>query len=539
MNMKPLFGVIMTLLVTASSFAAPQEKTQDSLTRTANSGDTVRTEMSLNVYRQEPYQANYTEQVPYQTEETYYVDVPYQTTETYMENVPYTERVAYTDYEEYTDSEYVCKNVTRYREECRRETVCDGGGSRRCENVTECGTNAHGERICKTREVCRNDGPPQCRDVNRCHQVPYTDRQCGYESVRKTRPVTRYREETRYRQEQRTRTVTRYRQEARTRTVTKYREETRCCVTKYRDVFDHQFTQPVAVIFPQEALLVGAETEQVQIKLSGTEQNPDVRILVRSDIFNYEIAQTRQDGREKVFVLKVVPKWSAANAGASSIQGLKLSFIQGQARVSFKETISSARMNTAYTLEVRDQQSQELILQQQLENAAARVVDVVVPGAVREGKYTVSLKVERVGANIAGGSLAFTLNTSYEKKELDQDEIQLLRDKAQVRLVNIEGVGAERVVVFTDATPALEEVQTTYKLVVWKKSSGGSIDWLGEKSFKREDITRNAQELGIALKALGLNPAAGQTLYMDLVVNRTSAQYLGGQKVQFIVNKTF
>ena len=539
MNVKPLFGVILTLLVTASSFAAPQEKTQDTLTRTASSGDTVRAEMSLNVYRQEPYQANYTERVPYQTEETYYVDVPYQTTETYTENVPYTERVPYTDYEEYTDSQYVCKNVTRYREECRRETVCDGGASRRCENVTECGTNAHGERICKTREVCRNDGPPQCRDVNRCHQVPYTDQQCGYESVRKTRPVTRYRDETRYRQETRTRTVTKYRQEARTRTVTKYREETRCCVTKYRDVFDHQFTQPVTVIFPQEALLIGPETEQVQIKLSGTEQNPQVRVTVRSDVFNYEIAQTRQDGRDKVFVLKVVPKWTAENAGASSIQGLKLSFNQGQASVSFKETIASARMTAAFKVEVRDQQSQELLLQHQFDNSAARVIDVLVPGAVREGKYTITLKVDRVGSNIAGGSLSFTLNAAYEKKELDQDEIQLLRDKSQVRLVGIEGAGAERVIIINDATPALEEVQTTYKLVVWKKSSGGNIDWLGEKSFKREDITRNGQELGIALKALGLNPAAEQTLYMDLVVNRTSAQYLGGQKVQFIVNKTF
>ncbi|WP_413944696.1 hypothetical protein [Bdellovibrio sp. HCB-162] len=538
MHAKPLFGAILTLLLGVSSFAAPQEKTQDIITRELSNGNTVRTEMSLNVYRQEPYQAEYTEQVPYQVEETYYVDVPYQTTETYYENVPYTERVAYTDTEVYWDNDYVCRNVTKYRQECHNERVCAPGG-RVCQPITECGTNAHGERICKTRNECRDEGPRDCRDVPQCRQVPYTDRECGYEQVRKTRTVTKYRDEVRYRQELRTRTVTKYRQEARTRTVTKYREETRCCVTKYRDVFDHQFTQPVAVVFPAEAVLLAGEVEKIQVTLRGSESKPDVNISVRSDIFGYAIDQVRMDGREKVFVLKLVPKWTEQNAGTASVQGLKLSFNKGQGKIIFKETVASARLVSVYTLEIRDQQSQAVILQQRIEGTEAKVFEIAAPELAREGKYGILLHVERHGVNVSGGALTFDQTASYEKKELDQDEIQNLKNKDQVQLVAIEGQGAESVLVFRDQTPAAEEIKSTYKAVIWKKLSNGKIEWLGEKAFAREDITRTGDELVIAFKAVGVNPAVGTKIYIDLVVNRTSAQYLGSQKVQFIVSKTF
>lgn len=538
MSVKPLFGVILTLLIGASSFAAPQEKIQDTLTRSAQTGNSVRTELSQNVYRQEPYQADYTVQVPYEAQETYYESVPYQVEETYYEDVPYTERVPYTDYEEYYDNEYICRNVTRYRQECHNERVCAPGG-RRCEDVTECGTNSRGERICKTRTVCRDDGPRECRDIPRCQQVPYTDRECGWQSVRKTRPVTRYRDEVRYRKELRKRTVTKYRQEERTRTVTKYREETRCCVTKYRDVFDHQFTQPVTVVFPSEASLIANEQERIHVVLKGDESNPQVMVQVQSDIFSYEIEQTRQEGRDKVLILKVVPKWTNANAGPATVQGLKLGFSKNQGRITFKETISSKRLTTIYTLEVRDTQGQNVVFEQHLEGTEAKVFDVETPGLSRDGKYSILLRVERQGMNVTQGALSFEQTASYEKKELDTDEIQNLRSENQVRLVNIEGTGAERVVSIEDLTPVVEEVKTTYKLVVWKKLSNGKIEWLNEKTFSREEIQRADGLLGISLKSLNLNPSSDQKLYMDLVVRRESPRYLGAQKVQFIVSKTF
>ncbi|WP_413570573.1 hypothetical protein ACLWBD_08365 [Bdellovibrio sp. HCB117] len=561
MSTKPLIGVILTLFLGAHSFATtPQEKKQDVVTRTATSGQTVRSELSLNVTRSEPYQDTYTEQVPYQAEETYYVDIPYETTETYYEdvpyyeqetyweNVPYTERVAYTDYEEYYDNDYVCRNVTKYREECSSERVCEPGRNV-CRQVEECGTNAHGQRICKTRKVCE-DGPRECRDLRQCRQVPYSDRECGYERVRKTRPVTRYREETRYRQEQRTRTVTKYRkelrtrkvtkyrQEERTRTVTKYREETRCCVTRYRDVFDHQFTQPASVIFPAGSELLANETESVKFVLTGTEAAPIVTVTVKSDIFTYTVAETRQDGREKVFVLAVAPKWSVENAGTTSVKGLKLAFTKGQGKISFQETVAGSRLTSTYAIEVRDSQSQSLVFENRLENSAAKIVEIATPGLAREGKYAITLRVERKGQNVAGGLIQFEQNAEYEKKGLAEEEISLLSDSKQVAIVGIESAGADRVVAIRDNTPHIEEVQSTYKLVVWKKLSSGKIEWLGEKNFARDAIQRADGSLGIALKEIGLNPSSSTKLYMDLVVRRESAQYLKN-RVQFIVNKTF
>lgn len=535
---KPLFGVILTLCLGVTALAAPQENIEAHLSRTATTDLQVRTELSLNIYRQEPYQAEYTVQVPYDVQETYYVDVPYQTTETYYENVPYTERVPYTDYEDYYDNEYVCRNVTRYREECHNERVCAPGG-RVCQPITECGTNARGEKVCKTRNECRDDGPRECRDIPKCSQVPYQDRQCNYESVRKSRPVTRYRDEVRYRQELRTRTVTKYRQEARTRTVTKYRDENRCCVTKYRDIFDHQFTQPVAVIFPTEAALQGTETESLHLTLSGDQNTPQVRLSVNSNIFNYEVAEERFDGREKVFVLKLLPKWTLQNAGAITIKDLKLVFTNGQAAVQFGESVASPRLVTTYSVQIRDQQSQTLVGEAQVQNQEARGIQIPFANLSRENKYDVHLLVERQGSNVAGGSLSFELSTTYEKKELDAQEIQDLRKEGLVQLVGIEGTGENRGLLFKDLTPSVDEVHSTYKLVVWKKLSTGKIEWLGEKAFPREPLSRGGSDLAISFKAVGVNPPQGQKLYFDLVVNRTSDVYLRNQKVQFIVSKTF
>lgn len=411
MNLKPLFGVILTLFISSATLAAPQEKTTDLITRNSEVGNTIRTELSLNEYRQEAYQDNYTVEVPYEAQETYYVDIPYETEETYYESIPYTERVPYTNYEDYYEREHVCRNVTRYRQECRNENVCEPG-HRVCQPITECGTNARGERICKTRNECRQ-GERQCREMPRCRQVPYSERQCEWENVRRTRPVIRYRDEIRYREELRTRRVTKYRQESRTRTVTKYRTESRCCVTKYRPVFDHQFTQPVTVIFPQEALLMTGEIESVHFQLKGNEQAPEVTIQVQSRIFDYVIADTRQEGREKVYLLKTQPKWHERNAGRESLKSLKLQFRQGQAVISFMETIASPRMTTVYTLEVRDQQSQAISFSHRFEASESRSFEIAAPGLQREGKYDLLLHVERHGANVTSGALSFEQKSSY------------------------------------------------------------------------------------------------------------------------------
>lgn len=107
--------------------------------------------------------------------------------------VPYTERI--------------CRNETRYRQECRQEPgrqVCrQEPGRQVCRNTPPrrvCRTRPDGRQICNTqpgRRICRTEpGRRVCRtEPGRrvCRQVPYTERVC--------------RNETRYRQERRAYTV--------------------------------------------------------------------------------------------------------------------------------------------------------------------------------------------------------------------------------------------------------------------------------------------------------------------------------------------
>ena len=191
---------VLSALVAVTAHAEPNENVQETLTRTASSGMVLQSKLVKNAYRQEPYQAHYTVQIPYQAEETYYVDIPYQDTETY------------TDYETYTDSEYRCENYTDYERQCHNEQECS--------LTPNIGINrAADDVISRPRDPGGNPGPdpyeppgpvrptPVCRDRQVCDNVPVTRQRCGYESVQRQRPVTR------------TRTVTKYRQEARTRKI--------------------------------------------------------------------------------------------------------------------------------------------------------------------------------------------------------------------------------------------------------------------------------------------------------------------------------
>ncbi len=325
------------LVVLSQSFGFAQasfEKTSDRLTRSAGAQQ-VQTILSKNIFRSVPYQANYDEQVPYQDTETYYEQIPYQDTETYTEQIPYQDTETYTDYESYNDQEYRCHNERQDHQDCRTEQDCrnvgggkqcrdqqvcsNQGGGQHCQDVEECGVNAQGKKICKTRQVCTNEpGRQECHNENKCYEVPgerqCTPRQvctnnpqdhqvCNYETVTKTRPVQRTRTVTKYRQEQRTRDVTKYRQEARTRTVTKYRAESKCCVTQYRDEFDHQAQLEVIVQFPADAVLQPDEQETLKVVLSGDEAQPSAQVSFERSVYIYQVASQILNGHTFIIQL--------------------------------------------------------------------------------------------------------------------------------------------------------------------------------------------------------------------------------------------
>lgn len=223
---------------------------------------------------------------------------------------------------------------------------------------------------------------------------------------------------------------------------------------------------------------------------------------------------------------------------SESVHDLKLSFDKGIGTISFQETVESYSMTSVYTLEVRDYQTQELVFVKRIEGNEAKLFEVPARNLNRNGKYAMRLHVERRNANDDGSSIHFDQIFIYEKKSTEYEEVEKLYRSDQVQIMALEGSGSNRTVIIRDLTPNHEDINSTYKLVVWRKWYG-DIEWLGEKSFTRDQITRTENELAIPLKSINLNPAPGQRLYMDLVVTRKSDVYLHGRKVQFIVNKTF
>ncbi|MEN0059656.1 MAG: hypothetical protein AAGB31_12525, partial [Bdellovibrio sp.] len=77
--LKKASSCLLTMMMALPVHAAtPTETVQQQLTRSAKDGLSLQGRLTKNLYRQEPYEANYTVKVPYEATETYYVDVPYE-----------------------------------------------------------------------------------------------------------------------------------------------------------------------------------------------------------------------------------------------------------------------------------------------------------------------------------------------------------------------------------------------------------------------------------------------------------------------------
>jgi hypothetical protein len=549
-QLKSLSRAILmaTCLISIQAFAqAPAEKTSAQIKRLATSGSSITAGLSKNTFRTEEYQAPYTVQVPYQateqytvevpyqTEETYTVQVPYQDTETYTENVPYTVSVPYTDYETDYRDEYQCRNVTRYRNECNTVTryrqECHNeqrcyivpGGGQQCRDVEECGTNATGQRICKTRRVCDGDsGTSQrcdmqqvCNNVpytdRECRDVPYNDQECSNVRVPYRREVTRYRDETRYRQETRTRTVTKYRNETRTRTVTKtrtetrtrevtkYRDEERCCVTKTRQVFDRQLTFNVEVVFPQEAQLSGNEVETLNVKLVSADANSaQVQVDIVDSIYGYKVASQTANGASIQVVLALAPKYDLTNAGISTIKGLRIDYVASAQKfqVSFADSITSSRVQSAYALVISDLASGAQIEELAVGSLANGQLGAVVNAALdSNAKIKATLKVKRSGLLIANNEIAFETSVNFEKRSLIKDDVASLSD-AKLIGGQVIGNGADSSFQLIDQTAEFSDLASSYDIFLTLKTADG-----GNQALKTTTITREAlKQQGMAIK---------------------------------------
>lgn len=597
--------LILQMAFSAQAAEAPQEVTQRELVRSAETPLEARAILTKNFFKKVteqvpyiekvpyqaeetyiekiPYQAEetYTEQVPYQAEETYYIDVPYQETETYTEKIPYTERVSYEDTETYYENEYRCRSVTKYRNECRTETryrndcrreeschmVPGRPGREECRNVEECGTNSRGERVCKTRRVCERgpDQPPQreCRQVETCDRVPYedrvcrdvpyTDQECGYESVPKTRTVTRYRDETRYRYENRTRTVTKYRSEARTRTVTKYRseertrtvtryreeertrtvtryrDETRCCRPELVDRFDYQASYTVKIVFPEASKLIADEKETFELKLvrvneSQNRKEPVIELRPLQTLFKYEIAKQEVQGDVVVIELKASPKFTIDNVGKTTVDVMLSRLKANEMKVQIVDRITSSRFQSQYHLLVKNAQTEEVVVDQAVQDKQALVV--VDPTQA----YTVEVQVLRESVLLVEQKVEFKIEKIFEKGALTREDVAILKDRFQITIVDVQPKLAQTQFRVSDATREFSEVVSSYRVII-NQYQGKKIVRLSEKTWFRKDLPE-VIKLDQILSAKQLTQLkSGMKLQIHVIGKRKISSPLGSEEV--------
>lgn len=400
MHRKTAFLFLNALLAAGVAFA---DQSSSRLQRTPESGLELQVQLNKDMYRTEDYQDSYT------------VQVPYQDTETYYEDVPYTERVPYTDYEEYYENEYQCHTEYDNDRQCHQERVCRPvPGQERCETVQECGTNALGQPICKERKVCHTDpGREDCDYVERCENVSRPRQVCQNVSVRKTRAVTRYRDETRYRQEQRTRTVTRY------------RDEERCCVTRQRQVFDHSWAIPVKIVFPAGADLLAGEKETFVVEMAGTEAAPDISFSVTSSVFGYTIARKDIKPGSAVLTLALVPKYKADDVGPAKIKDLKLAISKdGSAQVQMTDTVRVPRVSSNYSVVIVDKETNQVMTQASAVAAADQKVAIAMPIALPTDRdLTAKITIDRAGIVLQGGKVSFDVTTEFLYDRIPADSV--------------------------------------------------------------------------------------------------------------------
>jgi hypothetical protein len=554
-NLLPVFVAVITALsVSTTANSAPSEQTSQVITRTASNANQATARLSKNLYKQEQVQVPYTVQVPYQVEETYTVDVPY------------TVSVPYTDYEtEYRD-EYRCENVTRYRDEQRCENVTRYRNEQRCENrtdyrnecrneqqcylvpgepgqcrdVTECGTNAQGQQICKTRQVCDGgSGPSQrcenkqvCQQVpytrNECRnvQVPYTDRECRTERVAYTdqqcgnvrvpyqREVTRYRDETKYRKENRT------------RTVTKYRDEQKCCKTETQTVFDRQLQFQVVVSFPQGATLVGNETETLKITLTSA-QPGQVSVATVDSLYGYKVISQSQSGEVINVQLGLTPLFDASNAGSNSLKDLQVVYspLLNQFVVSFRDSVNHVKVQSSSQIEVRDLATDALIEQGIASSLANGKTGLVVQAQIPSySKIRAVVKTTRAGSVVANGQIEFTSQAVYDRRILTSEDIQILSDSSKVILTAPASDSMNAYIKLNDTTEKFSEVATKYVLSLYEVKNGKVRSINTPQTVSREQAEAANGEVTLA-KLLGSKASsilkAGAVIRTQVEVKRS------------------
>lgn len=507
------------LLTSFVAFAGDQG--QVSLTRNASSPQNITTQLSRDEYRYEERIESYTEQVPYT------IEVPYPDEKTYF--VPETR----------------CNDVPRIREVCHTEQRCEQVPRRECHDVTRCTQGRleltpdveavalaaaperdhadrpkpHPKPNCRTVQVCEIRNETVCRPARVCHNKTKIEHVCRVVQIPHTRIVTRYRTETHYRPEQRSRVVT-------------------------VPVFDHTWSVGVNVVMPEQSTLQGNETESVFVALGGTEQAPEPQVRVESGIFNYNVLDTQREGNQFTVRLGLVAKFAPGDLGRQTVTGLLFTKNSAGTFVRFHDAGVVARTNTRYQVEVLDQDLGQVVFSQDVPGHVG-VQDVMVPipdGLNDRHDHLIRLSVDREG-------IVLTQAESFQVEEVQlvQLDPKPYVDPNGVREFSITGSPSGPLLIFTDATPNDGRAVTSYQLKLEKKVWG--FLWkttVAEGMFNRADLKNLDGKVVLPLSAFpGMTREkvdgvfdSGVTIYMSLAVRRVSERLKAVSPVQFSKSAT-
>jgi len=421
----------------------------------------------------------------------------------------------------HTEHERKCANVpdcrTEHDRQCRTDNQCRTEYERQCRTENECRTEY--DRQCHDREVCRDVPEQKCHTEQVCRQVPVPHQECRWEPVQKTRQVTKVR------------TVIKYRDEQRSRTVVKYRDETRCCVTRQRQVFDHEYAATVQLNFPTEATLEAGEREVFNVELTGVDDRAGIKITSKKAFYTYrpEIKQT--NARAFEVKMNLVPTYQGPELGVATITDLAVKAVGQRVQLQFKDSGAVAKVKTTYGIQLLDTTTGALIIQDTRENTSGAKIswNLNAPLAAATEIRAV-LTVARAGVVIAqpvqfvwDNKIKVAAEAAYDPKPY--------ADAKKIDGLKISGKRPQLSFSFIDGTKAIEQVTTAYavRISVVEKNQTRA---LGSKVVAREDLKADRegryslsliQDLGIAeadLKQL----KAGAVLLAELEARRTGSR---------------
>lgn len=470
--MRSFIGKFLSAIVLVGAFSlnAQADRTSISLSRSAGSNLELTGQLSKDVYRYVDRVEEYSVQVPY------YVQVPY------------------TDYEVYYEQEYVCRWVEKpgYND-CHYKTVCTypGGNPK--------------DKVCHQEKVCT--------------WIPGKREQvCNYESVRRERPVTKYRTETRYRTEYRTRVVT-------------------------DSIYDHSWGTEVLVVFPRGSELLAGESEQVSVTLGGYEGNPDASVSVSSSVFSYSVSNKYKNGNQIVFELAHSPRYSAYDLGNGTVTGIQIvkkSYLNYA--LEFRDSGLKGRTATKYHIEITDMVTRALEYSGDVSSMNSGYVSVPMPANVKSDRdYTVIVQVNRSGVSIAGGSVQFTAQINVT----GQLDAAPYSDASALKNFKITGANDTAQIEFVDGSPVNAEVDSTYEITVLRNVT--YRDEIARGTYSRASLATQPDGRmlilmkdmpGMAQSAVNDHLDSGDGIKLEITVRRTSARLKEVSPIQFQTSAT-